>query len=119
MIESEIRAFVSALGQKFSSQHRTGWVVSTCPLAFARHTHGGKDKATTFGVRVEDGEPFCSCFACDFHGRLSDLVLELHYLHADLPLGQLLAALDGLPVADIKQTPAWEDGRACLPGVDV
>jgi hypothetical protein len=106
--EDEIREFVGLLGQK-TGEFRAGWVTCTCALAPWTHTHGGKDKSPTFGIKIEEGLPFVSCFACDFHGKLCDLIVELHYLGSELPLGALLAKLDGLDIEIEKPIANWEE----------
>lgn len=70
-----------------------------------------------FGIRVEAGDSFCNCFACDFHGKQSDVLLEMRRLNKsnpvrEYPFGELLqliseaedgAELDGLNAPGIEE----------------
>lgn len=41
-------------------------------------THdSGKDKNPSFAVKREHGDAFCNCFSCNYHGKLSDLVIDM------------------------------------------
>lgn len=67
-----------------SSHQRTGWVVARCPLAPWTHD-GGTDKTPAFAIRVAPGDSDCHCFACDFHGKMSDLLVTLRLRHRAKP----------------------------------
>ncbi len=58
------------------AQQRPEWIVASCPLAPWTHD-GGTDHNPAFAVRKEAGDPFCHCFACDWHGSLGELVVEM------------------------------------------
>ena len=55
---------------------RTGWIISSCPLQFWNHSEG-KSSPEVFGVKIELGDPHCSCFACGYHGTLGALVQRI------------------------------------------
>lgn len=81
-----------------ASQQRSGWVVASCPLAPFTHD-GGTDIHPAFAVKKEDGDPACHCFACDFHGTLGELLIELHTFNRqhkllELELSAALALID-------------------------
>ncbi|MCO5157899.1 MAG: hypothetical protein M9945_14315 [Aquamicrobium sp.] len=77
--------FLKMLGAKVPlAQKRAGWIVSDCPLGPWRH-EGGKSSPEVFGVKREGGDAFCNCFACGYHGRMSDLVLEMQMLNGKQP----------------------------------
>jgi hypothetical protein len=59
-----------------SDQSRSGWVISKCPLMHWRH-EGGISSSPTFGIKCEHGDGFVNCYACDFHGKQSELVMEM------------------------------------------
>lgn len=97
-------------------QSRTGWVVASCPLAPWRHD-GGEDKNPSFAVKQEAGDAFCNCFSCAFHGKQSDLILEMRRLNKKEPIDtfpfgealQLIAeAEEGLDGIDL-DTPDIEE----------
>lgn len=60
------------------AQQRAGWFVASCPLAPWTHD-GGTDKNPAFAVKKEGGDAFCNCFACGFHGKLSELVWQMKF----------------------------------------
>lgn len=78
--------WLNLVGVKALPAHRAGWVVCHCPLGPWRHK-GGVDKNPSFGLRVEQGESFCSCFSCGWHGSQTELLLELRHLNASRPSG--------------------------------
>lgn len=81
MKKQQIREFLKLLGAKVPvSQSRAGWVVSNCPLCHWRHENG-ESSPEVFGVKIESGDSFCNCFACDFHGSQTDLVIEMRRLN--------------------------------------
>ena len=87
MRPAAITDFLKALGVfPPVSQNRTGWIVSSCPLAPWTHA-GGIDQNPSFGVKIEAGDPFANCFSCGWHGALSTLVLELKRRDAAAVLG--------------------------------
>lgn len=72
-----------------SVQKRTGWIVSSCPLAPWRH-RGGLDRSPSFGVRIKPlGISRFNCFSCGAHGELVDLVREFstHNGQGPVPVG--------------------------------
>jgi hypothetical protein len=70
-------AWLKLLGAKVPvGQSRTGWVLSECPLGPWNHTEG-KSSSEVFGIKIEDGDSRCNCFACGWHGTQSDLVLAM------------------------------------------
>jgi hypothetical protein len=80
--------FLDALGAKVpKSQGRAKWVVSNCPLQAWEHKDG-KSGDDVFGVRLEQGDPFCNCFACGYHGSGADLVLKMRNFNAGEPHGE-------------------------------
>jgi hypothetical protein len=109
--------FLQLLGAKVpAEQSRTGWVVASCPLAPWRH-ESGLDRHPSFAIRQEPGDAFCNCFSCGYHGRQSDLLLELRHLNKRTPVGsfafgqamQLVTeAEDGLDGIDL-DTPDIEE----------
>jgi hypothetical protein len=83
-------------------QPRAQWAISECPLGPWRHA-GGKSSEEVFGVRVEPGDSFCSCFACNWHGKQSDLILEMKRLNKQAPanvypFGELNQAIEDAEV---------------------
>ena len=72
--ESTVRFLEHLKADMPSHYQRTGWVVARCPLAPWSHD-GGTDKTPAFAIRVEPGDAMCHCFACDFHGRMSELLV--------------------------------------------
>ena len=110
MKQAQVIRFLQLLRAKVpADQSRTGWVVASCPLAPWRH-EGGVDRHPSFAVRQEPGDAFCNCFSCGFHGRQSDLVLEMRHLNRQTPHGgfafgrclELIAeAEDGLDGIDL------------------
>lgn len=103
--------FLKALGSKVPGiQSRANWTLGSCPLGPWRHKDGesGPEK---FGIRCEDGDSFCNCFSCGWHGTQSDLVLEMrqlnkHHFHAKYPFG------------DMMQLIAEAEDQAEVPGLD-
>lgn len=50
-------------------------------------------------MRIEAGDSFCNCFSCDWHGKQSDLILDMRRLnkatfHAKYPFGDLLQMVE-------------------------
>lgn len=90
------RKWLQLIGCKISATTgRTGWVLSDCPLGPWRHKEG-KSASDVFGVRLDPGDAFCYCFACDFHGSQSELLIEMKRLnkqafHQDYPFGEALS----------------------------
>jgi 5S rRNA maturation endonuclease (ribonuclease M5) len=79
-------------------QPRSHWVVSECPLGPWRHA-GGASGPDVFGVRLDVGDAFCNCFACSWHSKQSDLILEMRRLNKQAPanvypFGELLQACE-------------------------
>jgi hypothetical protein len=65
------------LGVRNANAHkRAGWVVSACPLGPWQH-EGGHSSPEVFGVKIEEGDPHCNCFACAWHGTAGDLVQRM------------------------------------------
>ena len=89
MKADKVVKFLEAVGvanaQKFK---RAGWVVSRCPLGPWRHD-GGVSGAEVFGVRIEEGDPFCRCFACNHHSTLGELVQTIALLKKESPVAGL------------------------------
>ncbi|CAA2141445.1 hypothetical protein [Hyphomicrobium sp. ghe19] len=72
--------FLEAVGSTVpKSQPRTGWVISDCPFGPWKHENG-KSSDHVFGIRTTPGDAQANCFACGWHGTLSDIVLELRRL---------------------------------------
>jgi hypothetical protein len=81
MNPEKTKTFLLMLGAENIQMHkRAGWIISTCPLAPWTHEHG-ESGPEVFGVKKESGNAFCSCFACDFHGKQDDLVLKMRFLN--------------------------------------
>ena len=79
--------FLKLLGAKTTSAHkRTGWIVSDCPLGPWNH-EGGKSSPEVFGVKQESGDARCNCFACGWHGTMTDLILEIKVKNKTQPRG--------------------------------
>jgi len=73
----KIVEFLKVVGITNSNRHkRTGWVISACPLGPWRHENG-HSSPEVFGVKIENGDPHCSCFACAYHGTLGSLVQRM------------------------------------------
>ena len=72
--------FLEAVGvtnaQKFK---RAGWIISRCPLGPWKHADGVSGPEV-FGVRLEQGDPFCRCFACNHHGTLGGMIQTIALL---------------------------------------
>jgi len=96
MKPDKIVRFLEAVGvtnaQKFK---RNGWVISRCPLGPWKHENGVSGPEV-FGVRLDNGDPFCRCFACNHHGSLGGLVQTIAKLKKDHPV-------DGLDLATAQQ----------------
>jgi len=72
-----VRAFLGGLGCKVpASQGRAGWMLSSCPWGPWSHQNG-KSAPDVFAVKLESGDPKCSCFACGWYGHAQGLLLEL------------------------------------------
>jgi len=86
MKTDKIVQFLETVGvtnaQKFK---RNGWVISRCPLGPWRHENGVSGPEV-FGVRIDNGDPFCRCFACNHHGSLGGLVQTIAKLKKDQPV---------------------------------
>jgi len=96
MKPDKIVQFLEALGvtnaQKFK---RNGWVISRCPLGPWKHENGVSGPEV-FGVRLDNGDPFCRCFACNHHGSLGGLVQTIAKLRKDW-------SVDGLDLGKAQQ----------------
>ena len=97
MTRDQINEFLKMVGSApAADQSRTGWVIARCPLG--PWNHAGGDKSPSFGVRIEAGDCFAHCFSCSWHGRQSDIVLEMRYKlqasPADAGAYQLAKALE-------------------------
>jgi hypothetical protein len=85
MSPENVTKLLTLLGAKHvSATKRGGWVVSNCPLGPWRH-EGGESSNEVFGVKREPGDSRCNCFSCGWHGKLSDLVIEMHGLNKVQP----------------------------------
>ncbi len=88
-------AWIKRLGVKLpQTQARAGWIVCECPLGPWRH-EAGKSSSEVFGIKLEAGDSFCNCFACDWHGSQSDLIVTMRQHnkskpHGIYPFGELL-----------------------------
>lgn len=117
MNRDQAKKFLQLLGSTVPGlQARASWTVSSCPLGPWRHD-GGKSGPDVFGVRTEPGDSFCNCFSCGWHGKQSDLVLEMKLLnkqqpHATFKFGEALTMisdaeenvdLEGLDAPDIEE----------------
>lgn len=79
MDKNGILHLLSKVGSQEEGPPRTGWVIATCPFRHWRHDKGSSGHG--FGVKVEPtGKSHYNCFACDSHGDLMDLVLDLQIL---------------------------------------
>lgn len=88
MNREQATAWLKLLGAKVPNvQPRSGWTISDCPLGPWRH-EGGHSSAEVFGVRVEGGDSFCTCFSCGFHGSQYDLLLLMRKLNKDTPIAK-------------------------------
>ena len=71
MKPDKIVEFLQHVGVTNAKKHkRTGWVISRCPLGPWNHENG-ESSPEVFGVKIESGDPHCSCFACGYHGTLA------------------------------------------------
>ena len=87
MNKPQILSWLPLVGSKpAAEQNRTGWVIASCPMKWR---HGGLDRHPSFGVRIEPGDGFCSCFSCGYHGSQSELVIEVGHLNRADPFGPL------------------------------
>ena len=74
MKSDKIVQFLQIVGVKNANPHkRTGYVISRCPLQPWNHENG-ESGPEVFGVKIESGNPKCSCFACGYYGTLGGLV---------------------------------------------
>jgi DNA primase len=81
----QIHEFLKLVGSApASNQSRSGWVIARC--CFGPWHHAGGDKHPSFGVRIEAGDSFATCFSCGWHGRTSDIVLELRMKQKAAPV---------------------------------
>jgi hypothetical protein len=100
----DTRKFLELLNVKVpAAQQRSGWTIASCPLAPWKHD-GGTDKKPAFACKDEPGDARMNCFACAWHGSMSDLLEEMHYLntkemHVDPPWAQLRAMVDASEAA--------------------
>ena len=86
MKQAQVVQFLKLLGVKVpADQSRSGWLVAGCPLAPWRHD-SGMDKHPSFAIRQEVGDAFCNCFSCGYHGKQSDLVLDMRQLNKQTPV---------------------------------
>ena len=77
MKDADTVKFLKTLGATVPhSQQRTGWIVSDCPMGPWRHENGHSNP-TAFGVQREQGDAFCHCWSCGWHGSQSDLILDM------------------------------------------
>ena len=77
MKPEKVVEFLSTVGIANANRHkRTGYVISACPLGPWNHSEG-KSSPEVFGVKIESGDPHCSCFACGYHGTLGALVQRM------------------------------------------
>lgn len=78
-------AFLKLLGSEIATnQVRAEWVVASCPLAKWKHDNG-VNRSKTFAVKREHGDAFCNCFSCNYHGKLSDLIVDMQTLNKNDP----------------------------------
>lgn len=85
MATEQIVKLLKLLGSNVPAlQNRTGWVISTCPLAPWRHD-SGKDNNPSFGIRRQSGDPHAHCFSCGFGGSASDLAFTIRHLNKTKP----------------------------------
>jgi DNA primase len=86
----------------------TEWVNAPCPLAPFRHK-GGTDANPSFGVNLE-GSGRVYCFACQFAGSLTKLVMELQLQGAHLQLGKAMEiAVEAAEEAPIEIVSSYEE----------
>lgn len=79
MHQDSMVKLLKMLGSKIPmAQQRAGWFVASCPLAPWTHD-GGTDKNPAFAVKKEPGDAFCTCFACGWHGPLSELLVVMRH----------------------------------------
>jgi len=84
MKDESLTKLMQMLGSTPAPHHRAGWFVASCPLAPWRH-EGGSDHNPAFAIKRETGDAFCNCFACGFHGTLSELIIEMRHLNRVSP----------------------------------
>jgi hypothetical protein len=93
MNKEQIIDFLGMLKAKpAADQNRSGWVISECPMGPFRHDNG-KSNPQALGIRIEQGDSFCNCWSCGFHGSQSHLVMELRRLNKQT--GQIQGARFG------------------------
>lgn len=81
MKPASVQKFLKLFGCKVpTAQQRGGWIVSDCPMGPWKHEQG-KSNPTAFGVKKEEGDPFANCLSCGWHGKLSDLIIEVRMLN--------------------------------------
>lgn len=68
------------IGCSISSTGRTGWIVCDCPLQAWKHDNG-KSGPEVFGIKIESGDAFSNCYACGWHGKQSELLIEMKRLN--------------------------------------
>jgi len=98
MKDPHLAKLMQMLGSAPASHHRSGWFVTSCPLAPWRH-EGGSDHNPAFAIKREAGDAFCNCFACGYHGKLSELILEMRHLNKvssqlQVPWGEAFALVE-------------------------
>lgn len=87
MKKSDVIEMLERLGATVpKSQPRSKWVVSECPFGPWDHD-SGKSSSDVFGVKIEQGDPFCNCFACGFHGSATDMILRIKKKEQETPTG--------------------------------
>ncbi len=82
MNRDQAETFLRALGKTPRAGQK--WVNASCPFEAVRHV-GGRDTHPSFGVRLEPGIAFCQCFACAYHGDVSQLLSDMQEagIHAE------------------------------------
>lgn len=60
------------------AQSRAGWTIGHCPLRPWLH----EGKGLTFACKDEFGDAHTTCFACDWHGSMTKLVVRMQELNA-------------------------------------
>jgi hypothetical protein len=76
MKKDDVFEFLDCVGAVPSKkQARAKWVTSSCPMVW--NHKDGKSSADVFGVKLEQGDPLCHCFACGWGDSALGTTLEI------------------------------------------
>jgi DNA primase len=117
MKPDKVLLFLKAMGvTNGTASKRAGNVLSRCPLGPWNHTNG-VSSPEVFGVKLEQGDPRCNCFACDYKGTLGKLLQTMKGLQATDPRDVQLDFKTAVAIVDEAIDTAVYDMDA-IPGIE-